>query len=689
MVDGVAGGPGLRGTAPGGARARLVADGLALATLALAVATVAGRIGNRHLPLHVLLPDVTPGASLLDAGGALLFAGPGWYLATRRPEVAFGWLALAAGLAHGLGGAGFEWVVAARLGGHDLPAPWVGAWLAGWGPLVELPVLGTAYALFPDGRLVRGRMRAASFVAIGLATAGVVLTVFDPFPLPATSDPRVALLANPLGLAGLADLAEHPELFIAPGMVLATAVVVVRWRRARGEQRRMLSWLALLSSVTVVIVPAVLLLPAPVGVAIGQGTTFLEVAVIAAAVLRHQVYGIDTAVNRTLVYALLTVLAAAVYGVAIAAGAALGQGGSLWWAFAGAVAVGLLITPARLRVQRLVNRFLYGERDDPFAVVSRVAAELAGAGSAEALLTDVADATAQALRVPYVAVRLSGTGPPLVFEAGQATAAVESFPVVHRGRQLGSLELGHRRGEPSMGAAERQLVEHLAAQVGVAAANVALTADLRRSRQRLVVAREEERRRLRRDLHDGLGPQLTGVALGLDVVAERVGATDAALGGDVDRLRSEVEDALGDIRRLVEGLRPPRLDDVGLGVALDELASRASRGGLAVSVSRPDELGGLDVATETAAYRIAAEAVTNAARHARAATCRITVTQAGGRLHLSVADDGAGLADDVTEGVGLGSMRERAEEIGGFVRVLERPGGGCVVEAELPEGPGR
>jgi len=155
-----------------GARASVLSQRVATAVLAvsaaLAAATLAAHPVNADIPTGRLLPEVFRGYWLINATATLLFALPGWYLVSRRPEVPFGWLALAAGLGHGLAGVGMEWAVASQLGGFQLPGAWVGVWMFGWGSVVELPVLATAYALFPDGRLARGWERRAALVAIGL-----------------------------------------------------------------------------------------------------------------------------------------------------------------------------------------------------------------------------------------------------------------------------------------------------------------------------------------------------------------------------------------------------------------------------------------------------------------------------------------------------------------------------------------
>jgi signal transduction histidine kinase len=244
---------------------------------------------------------------------------------------------------------------------------------------------------------------------------------------------------------------------------------------------------------------------------------------------------------------------------------------------------------------------------------------------------------------------------------------------------------------------ERRLLEDLAHQIGASAHAALMTdealrlsADLQRSRERLVEAREEERRRLRRDLHDGLGPQLSSQALTIDAVRALMrGDPDAAEELLLD-LKAQAQDAVTDIRRLVYGLRPPALDDLGLLGALRESAAQYGAKGLSVSVETPQSLPPLSAAVEVATYRIAQEAMTNVARHAGAKTCTVALAiDEAGVLSLEVRDDGRGIPEPqahsaVRAGVGLTSMRERATELGGSLVVEPLPEGGTRVRARLP-----
>jgi two-component system, NarL family, sensor kinase len=296
----------------------------------------------------------------------------------------------------------------------------------------------------------------------------------------------------------------------------------------------------------------------------------------------------------------------------------------------------------------------------------------------------VVDAVRDTLRLPYAAVYLTGEDRPAC-ESGDRPAHTADFPLSHAGAQIGVLQVGLRRGETALSAADARLLGAFARQAGVAAHGVRLTRDLRRSRERLVVAREEERRRLRRDLHDGLGPALAGITLGLETAARTTAREESAVAPLLENLRAETAASVDEVRRIVADLRPPALDQIGLVAALrqhaDLLSSRSS-GRLHVDITATGPLPPLPAAVEVAAYRIALEAMTNTARHSGARACHVSVAL-DGALHLTVRDNGSGLPAS-EPGVGLTSMRDRAEELGGTCRVVFTEGEGTCVEARLP-----
>jgi signal transduction histidine kinase len=367
------------------------------------------------------------------------------------------------------------------------------------------------------------------------------------------------------------------------------------------------------------------------------------------------------------------------------------------------IATGLaavMFQPLRERLQRGVNRLIYGERDDPYAVLSRLGERLESTLAPDAVLPAVTRTLREALKLPYAEIQLRRKDE---FEtaavAGGQGKNTLSLPLVYGGETVGRLVVGPRAGDESFGPTERRLLEDLAHQISASAhaalktdEALRLSADLQHSRERLVEAREEERRRLRRDLHDGLGPQLSSQALTVDAVRALMRQDPDAAEELLLELKADAQDAVTDIRRLVYGLRPPALDDLGLLGALRESAAQYGAKGLDVSVETPEDgsLPSLSAAVEVAAYRIAQEALTNVARHAGASACTVyLVVEEASVLCVEIRDDGRGIPDPqenafLRAGVGLTSMRERASELGGSLAVEPLPEGGTRVRARLP-----
>jgi signal transduction histidine kinase len=400
---------------------------------------------------------------------------------------------------------------------------------------------------------------------------------------------------------------------------------------------------------------------------------------------RRAAGGIEVVVNRALVYAALTLCVAGVYVLVV------GYLGNLFRVednllvslFATGI-VAVIFAPLRDRLQRAANRLMYGERDEPYAVLSRLGQRLEGTLAPGAVLPAIVETVAGALKAPHAAISLKLEDRfETAAEHGTPAGAPLVLPLVYNNETVGRLEVSPRaKGEP-YAPADRRLLEDLARQAGVAAHAVRLTADLQRSRERLVTAREEERRRLRRDLHDGVGPRLAALTLKIETARNRL-SRDPAADYLLSDLAGRAHEAVADVRRSVHALRPPVLDELGLIPALRETAAQYGTNDLTVSVRAPDALPPLPAAVEVAAFRIAQEAITNVARHARARHCTVSLEldPHDGLLRLEVEDDGRGMGTGW--GVGLHSMRERAEELGGTLVVGPAPAGGTRVRAELP-----
>jgi len=420
---------------------------------------------------------------------------------------------------------------------------------------------------------------------------------------------------------------------------------------------------------------------------------------IAIAILRHRLFDIDTLLNRTLVYVGLTGTVVGIYVLIVGLlGTLLQTRFNLAISLVATGVVAVLFQPLRVGLQRVVGRLLFGERDNPYAVLSRLGRRLEATLAPQAVLPTIVETVAQALKLPSVAIAVEdGEDGEQVRSAvtyGVPVSAPVDFPLMYRGELVGHLRVSPRAPDEPFTAADTRLLEDVAHQAGIAVHATRLTADLQRSRERLVMAREEERRRLRRDLHDGLGPTLAGLTLKIGAIRNLVSRDPAVSDRLLAELSAEIEAASADIRRLAYGLRPPALDELGLLAALRAHAAQyESQGGevtglsaaprMRVTVDAPEHLPALPAAVEVAAYRIACEALTNAARHAAARTCHLRIALADG-LWVEIADDGTGLSSERRSGIGLLSMRERAEELGGTCEVASGPSGGTWVVAHLP-----
>ena len=434
-----------------------------------------------------------------------------------------------------------------------------------------------------------------------------------------------------------------------------------------------------------------------IGYLLLSGAMSLIPVSIGIAMLRHNLFGVNLVINRALVYGALTASIVLLYVMVVGGlGELLQVRGNVMISLIATGLAAVLFQPLRERLQRTVNRLMYGERDDPYAVLSRLGQRLETSMARDAVLPAAVSAVAEALKLPYVAVEVGKDGP-LETAAATGVPAGEPLrlPLVYGGERVGRLVLGRRPGEEDFAPADRRLLEDLSHQIGVAAHAVRLTdeavrlsADLQRSRERLVTAREEERRRLRRDLHDGLGPQLAGLTMTAEAARDLVSTDPERAKELLGDLTERAQAAVSEVRRLVYALRPPALDALGLLGALRAHADHHNDGGVRVTVEAPESLPPLPAAVEVAAYRIALEAINNAERHAAARTCavRVALDEEAGALVVEVVDDGRGIGEDRGTGVGLSSMRERAAELGGRCTVEAPVSGGTRVHAYLPCG---
>jgi two-component system, NarL family, sensor kinase len=666
------------------ARIALVVAGAALGLTAAGIALLAS--GG-------LSPSKDPGVLAMNVVLGVSVPGVAAAIARRQPGHRLAWVLSGAGLGAAVtlftyAYADYALVISPGALPGGVAVGWMSSWVwtTGVMPLVTFGVL-----LFPDGRLPSPRWRPAAFAAL----AGIVLLALSQAlaPGPLVDHP---IVTNPLGISGAAPALE---LVGGVGFALFTvaflagvASIAVRWHRGHDTLRRQLRWLLYAVAVVGAAFLLDLLAPSPVSSMVVAGALALLPVAVGIAIVREHLYDIDVLISHSMVYGALTAGVVVTYVLVVAAlGSLLGRDTGLAGPLLATGIVAVAFQPARERLQRRVARWVYGAQADPYESLARLARRLEASIGADEVLPAVVETVAGTLRLPYVAVELAEEDGFLrVASHGVPTGESTELLLTHQGQTIGRMVLGQREAGTPLTGTERRLLEDLARQAGIAVHGVRLTAALQRSRERLVSAREEERRRLHRDLHDGLGPLLAALTLQLGTLRRLIPADAEAATALAEQLKEDTQAAIPDIRRLVHELRPPALSELGLVAALRQQAVALSAPGpsgraVAVTVLADGELPALSAATEVAAYRIATEAMTNTLRHAEAHHCTVRVT-CNGLLHVDIVDDGCGIPKHPTLGVGLGSMRERAAELGGNCTIERGPHGGTVVHTSLPLG---
>lgn len=649
-----------------------------VAVIAAAVTvTLLGISGSLSVAVSDHRAVVTAG---FNAAVVVAFALVGAVVAGARPGNRVGWLMLAAGAAWALGSAGvdlsYHGIVIAP-GSVPASSAFAVAGAAvrsvGW-YLVTLVVP----AYFPDGRLAEPRVRWLKLVLIVIMVASV---------LDATTDKQADLSGygawrNPIApprpwdvISGIGLLGHVPLSLVAVGGIIVG--LRARWRCGDAVARQQL-----LLFFAAVALP-VLSVPLSFGVAGVGDWVFGAVALplpfaIGFAVLARGLYDLRTAANRTLVWVTLSLVIAGLYAVVIAGlGSRIDAGGVGWLAWAAAAVVAVTFAPLRDLLQRGINRLTFGRWDEPYDVLAGLGQQLEAGADVHRLLVNVVNEL-RGLGLGDVAIR-DAYGHVLAGDTTPSDGRVEQ-PLAAFGQPVGTLL--YRAPDPPLRVRDRRLLDDLAGHLGGVLNAHQLTLDLQRALEQQVLSREEERRRLRRDLHDGLGPALAGHLLRLDLIAAKVGCTSPAA-PEIDELRDELRGTVTEVRRVVEGLRPPALDELGLTGALTQVLQRLAAGNAVRVDLHVGELPPLSAATEVAAFRIVTEAVTNVIRHANARTCRVSIDASDGVLRASVTDDGTGIRNATSSsGNGLQTMRERADELRGRLRVSSAFG--TTVTAELP-----
>jgi signal transduction histidine kinase len=645
----------------------------------------------------------------------------GMLIINKRPRNAVGWLLLAIGAGNALYlPADFIGIFGLLHGAsHTGWVAWC-AWLFNWTGGAGAALLVALAIFFPTGRLPSRAWRPVVATAFIVGAFDVVLSMLlmDTGSDAVQLAPSLPSIANPIGV--LSDqFTPVVALLPAPLLALALGPIVVRYRRSTGVERRQMQWFArvaatTLLSVVLLVVTGVLfaaVLPAAntaAGFAFDLGLGVLLPGTIGLAVIRYGLYDIDVFISRAVVYGSLAVFITVVYiAIAVGIGAAAGSGGkpNVGLSIVATVIVALGFQPVRERLQRVANRMVYGQRATPYEVLTEFSARAAQTYDAADVLPRMARVLQAGTGAEVATVWLRRGGeltPEAMFpdefagyepapirgdELPDLVAVSRAVPVRHEQHLLGALSIVKRRGE-SLTPIEQSLMDELAGQAGLVLRNVSLTAELRQrldelrdSRQRLVSAQDDERRRLERNLHDGAQQYLVAIKMKLGLADSLAVKNPEQAATMLEQLKGDADEALETLRDLARGIYPPLLADKGLVAALESQARKAT---LPVAVEH-GEVGRYSQDVEATVYFCVLEALQNVQKYARAAQVTVRVADFDGRLRFSVTDDGAGFdSSKVQRGAGLTNMHDRIDSLGGSVRVVSSPGHGTVVSGELP-----
>jgi signal transduction histidine kinase len=653
----------------------------------------------------------------------------GFVLASRRPANRLGWLFLGAGLGLGLSFFSTQYAQHALAA---VPGSWPAgravAWFANWIWAIPYALLAFVFLLFPTGRLRSPRWRAAAWSVAGANTLAVADLIgyatriwWHPFvsytPSSNPPDVNVAIVLMIVAAA------------------VGVAAVVVRFTHSSGEERLQLKWFAAAALLVIITIIPSFLTDRLIFVLLASLALLCLWVAVGIAVLKYRLYGIDFVISKAVLYGSLAVSITAVYaGLVVGVGALAGGRDSPQVAALAAAVVAVAFQPVRQRAGRLANRVVYGRRATPYQVLSDFAQRIGVTYAAEDVLPQMAQIVAAGTGAERVVVWLraddelrpgassdGSTAAPPPVEApsvgalpagapsvgalpagapsagrlprdrlpvdGEAMPPVPgvdlSVPVLHQGELLGAISVQMPKDEPLRPAGE-QLVADVASQAGLVLSNAALVGDLRASRQRLVTAQDETRRRLERNIHDGAQQDLVALGIKLRLTGLTVDEDPAEAKEMLGELQADAAGALANLRDLARGIYPPLLADLGLVAALN---AQANKSPVPVTVDA-DGIGRYGQDTEAAVYFCCLEALQNIAKYAHAAQARICLQAQNGTLRFTVSDDGAGYdARHTPLGSGQRNMADRLAALGGRLEVRSHPGQGTTITAQLPGTP--
>ena len=669
--------------------ARRVAGCAAAASVALPAVAAGLAYVDRHLVPGRLA--VWGFSYVFGAVSGLAVPVVGFVLASRRPGNRIGWLFLAAGLVVGLRTFSQQYALHALIAAPgSWPAGRLFGWLFNWIWPVPLAMLAFVFLIFPTGHLRSPRSRpAAWFVvsALALATVSVLVAAAGIWAQPFSHSFQRGDLLDPV-----------PVFIVLAALVVSVIALVVRFARSAGEERLQLKWFA----AAAVLVVVTLFVTFPWSSTVTNVLLYLAIlclwVAVAIAVLKYRLYDIDIVISKTVQYGSLAAFITAVYAALVAGvGTLAGNRRNPLLAALAAAVVAVAFQPVRQWAGRLANRVVYGRRATPYQVLSAFAQRIGGTYSSQEVLPQMAQTVAAGTGAEQVVVWLrvddqlrpeasSDGGPPagpLPVEGHQLPQLPDSdtgVPVVHQGELLGAISVQMPKDEP-LRPAGQQLVADVASQAGLVLSNVGLVEDLRASRQRLVAAQDEERRRLERNLHDGAQQDLVALAIKAQLADATVDQDPAQAKQILGELKADAAGALENLRDLARGIYPPLLADLGLAAAL---RAQASKSPLPVTVDA-NGIGRFPQATEAAVYFCCLEALQNIAKYAHATQARICLQRQNGTLRFTVSDDGAGYDTSHTPlGSGQRNMADRLAALGGRLEVRSAPSQGTTITGHLP-----
>jgi signal transduction histidine kinase len=628
---------------------------------------------------------------------AIVFTAAGVLVASRVRSNPIGWLLLVAGAGTAIQELAQQYAVYGLL---DSPGSVPGAEVAAWFPeWVWIPFMA-AIALyvplfFPDGRLPSRRWRWVAVLGGLGATIGTIAFAITPGPLEGFLGQR-----NPFGIEGapwIRTVGDLAMLVFLVALLATFASLVVRIRRSRGDERQQLKWLAL----SIALLGASFLIGVPYWTLSGTGTSLDLVenivvlglagvpVAIGISILKFRLYDIDVVIKKTAVYAILAILLF-VLGVVpawVLAGLVVAGAGNDGYAYlAAGIVVGIAVWPLRRVATRIADRLVFGRRATPYEVLSEFSGRVAETYAADDVLQRMAQVLATGVGADGAVVWLRGSEgfhPGAIWPPGGASdpvLPVAAIEVRHQDEVLGALSVRMPANDP-MDPAKERLIRDLAGQAGLVLRNANLIEDLKASRQRLVTAQNEERRRIERNIHDGAQQQLVALAVKLKLAGALVGKDEQRAHAMLEELQAETNEALEDLRDLARGIYPPLLADKGLGAALESQARRS-----AVSVAiETDGIGRYSQEAEAAMYFSCLEALQNVAKYAEASAATIRLEQSNGTLTFDVTDDGRGFDPTAaSRGTGLQGIADRLAALGGAFDVRSAPGDGTTVSGRLP-----